>query len=141
METFVRLPYPPVSGNHAYHNNRDGSRTLKEEVVRYRASVTRALVGQGCEQAMFGSDGKPLWVEWHIHPPIGTRDVDNFRKVLADALSRAGFWVDDSGKVLQLEVFHWFDPVQSKEDAWVDLWIRDLPEDPAEVEALTGEGV
>jgi hypothetical protein len=28
---------------------------------------------------------------------------------------------------------------KSKEDAWVDLWIRDLPEDPAEVEALIGE--
>jgi Holliday junction resolvase RusA-like endonuclease len=32
------------------------------------------------------------------------------RKVVGDALTRAGLWTDDSNKVLRREVFDWTDP-------------------------------
>ena len=74
-----------------------------------------AAMGMG---ALLGKKalGGPLAVSWLLSPPDRrARDVDNVRKVVADALTRAGFWVDDSNKVLVRETFDWHDPTPGGE--------------------------
>ena len=121
-EVYFRIPYPPLSGNHMYSKGRGGSLTLRDEILEYRNQINGIMVGHGLANLMLGKGGEQFWLEWQIHPPgRGRRDVDNFRKPVADAISRAGVWSDDSNLVLPVEMFRWY-PATSP--GHVSVWIR-----------------
>lgn len=113
MATFsFELPWPPT-GNTATRHTRSGSHYTTAKVLSYRALVLRTLASVGLgsltsKKPLLG----PLSVSWVLAPPDATksRDIDNHRKVLADALTLAGLWTDDSNKVIRKETFEWTDP-------------------------------
>ena len=106
------LPWPTVTGNHAVKHTRTGGHYKTPEAKAYEATVAQIVAGMGMGSLLGQKplDG-PLIVSWLLSPPDRrARDVDNARKVAADALTRAGFWSDDSNKVLVEEHFVWSDP-------------------------------
>jgi crossover junction endodeoxyribonuclease RusA len=108
----LELPWPAVTGNHAVKHTRTGGHFKTAKAVGYEAAVALLLGHQGLGQ---GNGRKPLAgplsVSWVLAPPDRrARDVDNVRKTVADALTKAGFWADDSCKVIRREEFEWTDP-------------------------------
>jgi crossover junction endodeoxyribonuclease RusA len=105
------LPWPKVTGNHAVKHTRTGGHYKTPAAKEYEALVAQIVAGMGLGTLL----GKkplegPLIVSWLLAPPDKrARDVDNARKVAGDALTRAGFWKDDSNKVLIEEHFVWTD--------------------------------
>lgn len=102
------LPYPP-SGNHSVRHGRGGAHYLTGETLAYRAAVARAVaeagLGPGSGHEALGG---PLGASWLLLPPDERhRDLDNVRKTAADALTKAGVWRDDSGRVIRRESFEW----------------------------------
>jgi crossover junction endodeoxyribonuclease RusA len=105
------LPWPKVTGNHAVKHTRSGGHYKTPEAKAYEATVAQIVASMGMG-SLLGQKalGGPLKVLWLLSPPDRrARDVDNVRKVVADALTRAGFWEDDSNKVLVRETFEWAD--------------------------------
>jgi crossover junction endodeoxyribonuclease RusA len=106
------LPWPKVLGNHATKHTRSGGHYKVAEAVAYDALVGQIVASMGMgrltnEKPLAG----PLSVSWLLGPPDArARDLDNVRKVVADALTKAGFWADDSCKVLVREAFEWTPP-------------------------------
>lgn len=106
----IILPYPPAgaTGNHAVRHGKRGH-YLSDAAQTYRAQVNIALAQQHGKRRLEG----PLVAEWRFFPPDRrARDSDNVRKTLADALTMAGLWVDDSNRVIRREVFEWGDVVK-----------------------------
>lgn len=114
LETVIvfELPWPPVTGNQAVRHTGWGVHYKTAQSRRYETLVAQIVAGMG----MGTLAGKkplsgPLIVSWLLCPPDArSRDLDNLRKVVADALTRAGFWADDSNKVIRREVFDWTSP-------------------------------
>jgi crossover junction endodeoxyribonuclease RusA len=107
----MELPWPPT-GNHATQHTRGGGHYKTRETLAYRAAVASLLrgIGVGSQTLPEPLEG-PLAVSWLLAPPDGrARDVDNVRKEAADALTKAGLWVDDSCQVIRREAFEWSDP-------------------------------
>ena len=105
-EIEITLPYPPTTGNHTTKKGRHGFYTVPG-VKAYRDEVAYRLAADGL---VLGLEG-PLAVEWMVSPPNRRAvDEDNFLKVAKDALTRAGFWIDDSNKVIRRTTFEWLDP-------------------------------
>ena len=103
------IPWPAVTGNHAVKHTRAGGHYKTPKALAYEAVVAQivAQMGMGTLLGQKPLDG-PLVVSWLLSPPDRrARDVDNARKVAADALTKAGFWKDDSNKVLVEEHFVW----------------------------------
>ena len=107
----VALPWPTVTGNHAVKHSRTGGHYKTPEAKRYEGTVAQIVAGMGLGTLLGQKPlGGPLAVSWLLSPPDRrARDLDNLRKVVADALTRAGFWADDSNKVLVRESFEWAD--------------------------------
>ena len=105
------LPWPTVTGNHAVKHSRTGGHYKTPEAKRYEGTVAQIVAGMGLGNLLGQKPlGGPLAVSWLLSPPDRrARDLDNLRKVVADALTRAGFWADDSNKVLVRESFEWAD--------------------------------
>jgi Holliday junction resolvase RusA-like endonuclease len=109
----LELPYPPVTGNQAVRHAGRGVHYKTEPAKAYERAVDSAvrlarLSGQIEPQALAG----PLVVSWVLAPPDRrARDCDNVRKVVGDALTKAGLWSDDSNRVLVRELFEWTEPV------------------------------
>jgi len=103
------LPWPKVLGNHATKHTRSGGHYKVPEAEAYDVLVRQAVAGLGMGSLTASKPlGGPLSVSWLLAPPDKrARDVDNVRKVVADALTKAGFWSDDSNKVLTREAFEW----------------------------------
>jgi len=104
----LELPYPP-SGNTATRHVRGGAHYKTAGTQAYRVAVARALaeVGLGLGTAAEPLKG-PLALSWLLLPPDKRgRDVDNARKEMADALTAAGLWKDDSNRVIRRESFEW----------------------------------
>lgn len=108
------LPWPPATGNHAVKHTRTGGHYKTAPAKAYEALVAQIVAAMGMGQLIGERPLQgPLSVEWVLAPPDRrARDVDNVRKVVADALTRAGFWADDSNKVLAREAFEWTEPVR-----------------------------
>lgn len=104
----IELPWPPT-GNNATRHTRTGGHYKTAQAVAYRTQVARTIAAL---KASFGLPlAGPLTVSWILSPPDRrARDVDNARKELADALTLAGLWTDDSNKVIRSERFQWTDP-------------------------------
>lgn len=105
----LELPYPSHTGNHSVRHTRGGGHYVTKEAEAYRLMVSlKASPGRMAPRMLAG----PLRLEWLIAPPDRkARDVDNLMKVVCDALTRCGFWVDDSNKVLKHGSWQWTDPV------------------------------
>lgn len=106
------LPWPAVTGNHAVKHTRAGGHYKTPPAKAYEALVAQIVASMGMG-SLIGRKalGGPLSVSWLLAPPDRrARDVDNVRKVAADALTLAGFWKDDSNKVLVREAFEWTEP-------------------------------
>jgi crossover junction endodeoxyribonuclease RusA len=103
------LPWPKVTGNHAVKHTRAGGHYKTPEAKAYEAVVAQIVASMGMGNLLGKKPlGGPLKVLWLLSPPDRrARDVDNVRKVVADALTKAGFWLDDSNKVLVRETFEW----------------------------------
>lgn len=84
------LPFPPsVNG---YWRAYQGRQIISKRGRDFRALVTRQLLSE--RQACLSGE---LEVCMEICPPDRRRrDIDNYTKAVFDALSHAGFWVDDS---------------------------------------------
>jgi crossover junction endodeoxyribonuclease RusA len=106
------LPWPKVLGNHATKHTRAGGHYKVPEAVAYDALVGQIVASMGMGRLTSQKPlAGPLSVSWLLAPPDNrARDVDNVRKVVADALTKAGFWKDDSNKVLTRETFEWTPP-------------------------------
>lgn len=110
------LPYPPAgtTGNHAVKHFRSKSsgkvvHALTDAAQAYIAAVNMAVAMQNGKRRLEG----PLLVEWRFFPPDRkARDSDNVRKTIADNLTKAGVWVDDSNKVIRREVLEWGEVVK-----------------------------
>ena len=90
------LPYPPTV-NHYHQPVRQGRgvRIIKGAKARaYQAEAVAALVAAGLDgEAISG----PVKVTITLNPPTLARyDVDGRPKGVLDALTAAGFWLDDS---------------------------------------------
>lgn len=87
----IHLPYPPTTGNHTTKRGKYGSYT-DPAIMRYRWDVAVIARQQGAAKHL---DGR-LRVVAEIAPPdLRRRDLDNVWKVVADALTHAGIWLDD----------------------------------------------
>jgi Holliday junction resolvase RusA-like endonuclease len=108
----IELPWPPVTGNHAVKHSRAGGHYKTSEARAYELTVARQVeAARAAFLLPAGAMPGPLAVTWVLAPPDRrSRDCDNVRKVVGDALTRAGLWTDDSNKVLRREVFDWTDP-------------------------------
>ena len=90
------LPYPPTV-NH-YHQpvlQGRGVRIIKGAKARaYQADAVAAIVSAGIDAE--GIDG-PVRITITLNPPTLARyDVDGRPKGILDAITAAGFWIDDS---------------------------------------------
>ena len=103
------LHWPKVLGKHATKHTRAVGNYKVPEAVAYDALVGQIVASMGMGRLTSQKPlGGPLSVSWLLAPPDNrARDVDNVRKVVADALTKAGFWKDDSNKVLTRETFEW----------------------------------
>jgi crossover junction endodeoxyribonuclease RusA len=100
----LELPYPTKSGNNHTRGKAGGGRYLTPEALAYRPAVSDALRGR---QAPSGR----LAVGFVLAPPDRrARDVDNVLRPLKDALTHAGFWPDDSNKVIASGEWQWSEP-------------------------------
>lgn len=114
MTTTLYLPYPVGTGNNSV---RHGSRGhyLTAEAKACRDAVADILRGRRAPNGR-------VRTEWVINPPdLRARDFDNLSKVVNDALTHAGFWVDDSNKVIESGEWQWLEPVKG---GLIELHVR-----------------
>lgn len=90
-EYHITLPYPP-SNNRYYRHNR-GRTHISAEGKAYRAAV-RDLIRASMLDVQTPCPLR-LCIECHM-PDRRRRDLDNLQKAAFDALTKAGFWLDDS---------------------------------------------
>jgi crossover junction endodeoxyribonuclease RusA len=92
VTTTFTLPWPPT-GNHAVKHTRYGAHYATPQAKAYRYTIAALIAAQRGAGAAEG----PLAVEATFFPPDARRrDLDNLWKTLADALTAAGLWQDDS---------------------------------------------
>lgn len=87
----ISLPWPP-SNNRYYRHNR-GRTHISAEGTAYRNAVMHII-----KSALLDiGTPSPLRVRIECHmPDRRCRDLDNLQKAAFDALTKAGFWMDDS---------------------------------------------
>lgn len=102
------LPYPGHTGNTSVRHG-GGRHYLSKEALAYRAAVRMKVNPRGDKVLIHG----PVRVEWLIAPPDRrARDFDNLSKNVSDALTHAGFWADDSNKVIVAGSYQWTEPLK-----------------------------
>jgi crossover junction endodeoxyribonuclease RusA len=97
IEAEFVIPYPP-SGNHMWKHTKGGGHYLTTKVLDYYRLVHAEVHKQmpGVTLAGLGTGGR-LGVRAILYPPDRRkRDMDNAWKVISDACTRAGVWVDDT---------------------------------------------
>ncbi|EIV8258870.1 RusA family crossover junction endodeoxyribonuclease [Escherichia coli] len=91
MNTYrITLPWP-TSNNRYYRHNR-GRTHISADGVAYRNSVTMLILNS--QLNIHTAAPLKLRIECHM-PDRRRRDLDNLQKAAFDALTKAGFWLDD----------------------------------------------
>ena len=86
----ITLPWPP-SNNRYYRHNR-GRTHISAEGQAYRDNVARIIKGSMLDIGL----AMPVKIRIECHmPDRRRRDLDNLQKAAFDALTKAGFWLDD----------------------------------------------
>lgn len=86
----ISLPWPP-SNNRYYRHNR-GRTHISTEGKQYRDLVADVIKQEMLDIGITS----PLKVRIECHmPDRRSRDLDNLQKAAFDALTKAGFWMDD----------------------------------------------
>ena len=84
-----------------------GRHYLVQEAKDYFADVMMAVAMQG---ANIRSE-EPLRLQVLLYPPDKRRrDMDNAWKVIGDAMTKAGVWLDDSQ--IRAKLIEWQDPIK-----------------------------
>ena len=86
----ISLPWPP-SNNRYYRHNR-GRTHISTEGRAYRDRVAQ-IIKDGMLDIVLAKQVK-IRIECHM-PDRRRRDLDNLQKAAFDALTKAGFWLDD----------------------------------------------
>lgn len=108
FEITLELPYPKTSGNH-HTRHAAGRHYLTDDALAYRQAIKAATQNYGLHEPLTG----PLFVHVVASPPDRrARDFDNLLKPMLDALTKAGFWEDDSNKVIQKLSLEWGEPTK-----------------------------
>lgn len=102
----ITVPYPRASGNQKTRLGASGVYSTAEARA-YDLAVKQVVVSSRW-------NGHPLDAHIEVHfdvwpPDKKNRDSDNVEKVLKDALTKAGFWTDDSNRIIRRSVFTWHD--------------------------------
>ena len=107
----ILFPFPFRSGNHS--TGRKGKQHFTVKAVRLYRLAVRSQLEKICNQFPDLKLKLPirhkLDIELMIFPPDRRkRDKDNIEKVFQDALTKAGFWIDDYliGKKVCLDYQH-----------------------------------
>jgi len=91
MNTYqISLPWPPSNNRYYLHNR--GRTHISAEGTAYRNAVGEIIKSMGLDI------GLPVPVKIRIEcymPDRRRRDLDNLQKAVFDALTKAGFWLDD----------------------------------------------
>lgn len=92
MNTYsITLPWPP-SNNRYYRHNR-GRTHISAEGQAYRDNIARIIKGSMLDIGL----AMPVKIRIECHmPDRRRRDLDNLQKAAFDALTKAGFWLDDA---------------------------------------------
>ncbi|HHI8351543.1 TPA: crossover junction endodeoxyribonuclease RusA [Escherichia coli] len=91
MNTYsITLPWPP-SNNRYYRHNR-GRTHISAEGQAYRDNVARIIKNAMLDIGL--AIPVKIRIECHM-PDRRRRDLDNLQKAAFDALTKAGFWLDD----------------------------------------------
>ncbi|ALX94865.1 endodeoxyribonuclease [Serratia fonticola] len=86
----LSLPWPP--SNNAYYRHGRGKNYISEKGEKYTKAVNSIIQQQNLAIKLSGS----LSVTIYAAPPDNRkRDLDNLSKGVLDALTKAGFWIDD----------------------------------------------
>ncbi len=93
----LELPLPPSANRYWRHvpvPHKKGVVVVKisEEGRKYAELVARAVVDSGIKTITGAIALKGIW----YCPDMRRRDIDNIRKPLYDACTKAGLWEDDS---------------------------------------------
>lgn len=98
MNTYsITLPWPP-SNNRYYRHNR-GRTHVSAEGQAYRDNVARIIKNAMLDIGL----AMPVKIRIECHmPDRRRRDLDNLQKAAFDALTKAGFWLDDCNQVNHL---------------------------------------
>lgn len=94
------VPYPPVSGNHYIGTTKTGRRFVTAKATEYRALI-KSIINKPPRLAGPVAVRLDTWT-----PDNRKRDLDNIEKVLFDALTLAGLWIDDSQIIDKHHVRH-----------------------------------
>lgn len=86
----ISLPWPP-SNNRYYRHNR-GRTHISTEGKQYRELVADVIKQEMLDVGV--TSPLKLRIECHM-PDRRRRDLDNLQKAAFDALTKAGFWMDD----------------------------------------------
>jgi len=88
----IELPYPPVTGNHAWKHS-GGKHYLTGAAKKYYEDVA-FLILQGNNKAHITEHVQVTC--WLYPPDKRKRDLENAWKVISDGITKAGVWEDDS---------------------------------------------
>lgn len=93
----ISLPWPPT--NNLYWRHVRGRHYISEKGTAYAKAVKEIIQQQNLAVKL----SSKLSVKIYAAPPDNRkRDIDNLAKGILDALTKAGFWVDDN----QLDCMH-----------------------------------
>jgi crossover junction endodeoxyribonuclease RusA len=105
----IDLPYPVGCTGNTAVRHAGGRHYLSARTVEYHALVAQAVKRLRLPAPLEG----PLYADWLIMPPDKrARDHTNIFKTCEDALTRAGFWVDDSNRAIFAGRWRWAAPVK-----------------------------
>jgi len=87
----IQLPFPP-SVNNYYKRNRYGGQRISDRGLDFRIAVHTAVHNNGWNLGI----AQRMHVAMLFHAPDNrVRDLDNYKKALWDACTKAGVWLDD----------------------------------------------
>lgn len=86
----ISLPWPP--SNNRYYRHNHGRTHISTEGQAYRDSVARIIKDSMLDIGL--ATPVKIRIECHM-ADRRRRDLDNLQKAAFDALTKAGFWMDD----------------------------------------------